>query len=485
MAQNVLSISKRLGFILIGLFTISFGVLLLSADHIIRHDRLQRHERLLMETGSSIENEFKKVRDKDGVKRQSLDEKSYRRILNAFSATRVFIWLSRPQKDPVVPDVASVDQFLADSTLMKVAGLNVSGMQEHRLFNFNGKTYITCSVLLPENQGVLRFLEDVGVSPASRKEILFALFFIWIASIVISTVLIRKIITKSLNPLEKLGHLMDEMSLRSSGHVADEQLSLSSQPTELQGIVTSYNRLAERLQASWTKQMLFMSSIRHELSTPLTLIDITASRLDRRAQDLTDEDRELLSSIKYEARNVDNLVRDIVDIAHGVSNNFQLKLSSLAAVDIIENLSDELKPLAWGKRVVTPSPDDLRDLRAIKIKVNPERLRQSIINVMENASKYSSSEKPIELSMSVVNQLVFFDVKDYGSGIPKEKFQSIFQAFRRCGSESSGISGSGIGLAFVHQLVRIMEGRIYVLSSSSDGTIMRFEFPIYKSGNIN
>lgn len=485
MAKKVLSIRKRLGFSLVALFTISFGVLLIATDQIIKRDRLQRHERLVMATAMSIENEIEQVIDKEGAKRQILDEKSYRKILNEFSATRVLLWLSRPEKKPIFPDVASIDQFLADSELLKIAGLNASGMQKPRIFNFKGQTYITCSLPLPANQGVLRFLEDVGVSPAGRKENLLALFFIWIASVAFSTVLIRKIMKKSLNPLEKLELIMDEISLRSSGLVLDKQISSSSQPAELQGIVTSYNRLAARLQASWTQQLLFMSSIRHELSTPLTLIDISASRLDRRVQGLKIEDRELLLSIKYQARNADNLVRDIVDLARGDSDNYQLKLSSLAAVEIIEDLSDQLKPLSWGERVLTPSPDDLRDLEAIEIKVNLERLRQSIINVLENASKYSPAEKPIELSMSLVNQLICFDIRDYGSGIPKEKFQIIFQPFRRCGSESSGISGSGVGLAFVHELVKLMNGRIYVLSSSNEGTIIRFEFPIVVNDDVD
>lgn len=127
---------------------------------------------------------------------------------------------------------------------------------------------------------------------------------------------------------------------------------------------------------------------------------------------------------------------------------------------------------------MTPTLDDLMNLKSIEIEVNPDRLRQSIINVLENASKYSPSSKPIELSMLHVNDNICFDVRDFGSGIPEEEFETIFQPFRRGELASNGIPGSGVGLALVYQLVKLMNGRIYVLRSSNEGTVMRFEFPV-------
>jgi signal transduction histidine kinase len=218
-------------------------------------------------------------------------------------------------------------------------------MQKPRSFNFEGQTYFTCSLPLPGEQGVLRFLEDVGVSPAGRKENLIALILFWFISTLIATILVRQIMTRSLNPLVKLENVMDEISLRPSGLVSDGQIISSSQPIELEGIVTSYNRLAERLQESWTKQLLFMRSMSHELITPLTLIGSSARRLDRRVQGLTSEERDLLSSIRNEAWNADHIVRDLIDLARGESGNLHLNLKSLAAVDIIKELSNELKPL--------------------------------------------------------------------------------------------------------------------------------------------
>ena len=76
-----------------------------------------------------------------------------------------------------------------------------------------------------------------------------------------------------------LEEMMDQMTLCSCGVPHNESLLLESQPQEWQGVMTSYNRLAERIQHAWTQQQLFMRSVSHELMTPLALISATAHRL--------------------------------------------------------------------------------------------------------------------------------------------------------------------------------------------------------------
>jgi signal transduction histidine kinase len=478
MKSNIPSIRKRLGYSLVALFTISFGVFLVATDQVIKRDRLLRHERLVMATAQAVGVSIEKLSPGQSSK---LEDSSYQKILNEFSATRVLVWLSRPGTEPLFPDVTSVDQFLGNQALLQRAGLNAPGMQKPRSFTFDGKTYFTCSMPLPGNQGVLRFLEDVGVSPSGRQENLIALFFIWIISIVFATIVIRTIMTRALDPLTKLGAVMDDISLRPSGVVSDELVSLDMQPLELQSIVLSYNLLVERLQGSWTKQLLFMRSISHELITPLTLIASSSNRLNRHLDNLSLSDRSLLNSITYEAKNGVGLVRDFVDLASSETGSLRLSLSPTKAEEIIANLSEELKPLEWGSRIVTTLSEDFCNDSPVFVNVNQERLRQCIINVLENGIKYSAVDKSVELTMSIHSNSLFFDVKDFGVGIPKSEYEVIFQPFSRGSSNTSEVSGSGVGLALVKQLVELMGGQIYVHSSSNQGTIMRFEFPVIDS----
>ena len=109
---------------------------------------------------------------------------------------------------------------------------------------------------LPGNQGVLRFLEDVGVNPASRRENIYWLLGAWLLLSGGSFLFIRFLLTYSLSPLSRLEGAMDEIALRPSGVVADHQLSVDDQPEELQSIVFTFNQLSDRLQAAWTQQQL-------------------------------------------------------------------------------------------------------------------------------------------------------------------------------------------------------------------------------------
>jgi signal transduction histidine kinase len=194
--------------------------------------------------------------------------------------------------------------------------------------------------------------------------------------------------------------------------------------------------------------------------------------------DLSDSDRKLLASIRKEVWDADHLVRDLVDLARSESGSLKLKLSSVKAMDVIADLSAELEPLAWGNRVQTPSPENLSIVETVMISVNSDRLRQCIINVLENASKYSPEDAPIDLSVTSDDCNIYFDVQDYGPGISQEDQRTIFKPFQRGKSDLNDVPGGGIGLALVHQIVRLMNGSIYILSSGESGTIMRFEFPI-------
>lgn len=478
MASRQLSIRKRLGYSFVGLLTVTYGLLLVATDQVIRRDRLQRHERLVMATSEAVAQTIDAVETSQKQSQVGLSDMDYQRILNDFSATRVVVWLSRKDQQPIFPEIPSVKSFFRDPTLLDKAGVNAPGMQKPRSFDYDERTYFTCSMPLPNNQGVLRFLEDVGVNPTVRRENLIVLFLIWIVLVAVSTIIVRRLLTVSLLPLKTLEEVMETLSLRPSGVVSQECAALDSHPPELHGIVASYNRLADRLQESWTQQLLFMRSVSHELITPLTLIGSTARRLGRRFKDLPASDVQLIQSLESEAWKTDRLVRDLIDLARSESGSLSLSLEKISAFDVLQQILGKLDFLPWGKRVQHASLADLAEFKAYLLEVNADRLVQCILNVLENASKYSPESTPIDLSLRLQDNKVLFDIKDQGCGISTEEQEKIFKPFFRGAEGSDYAQGSGVGLALVAQLVALMNGQIYVSESSAAGTVMRFEFPV-------
>ena len=212
MAKTSYSIRSRVGWSLFGFITLGYALILVGTEIVIRRDRFQRHERLVMATANSISKTLDQRKND-----QPINDDLYLDVLNDFSAKRVFVWLSRPNEDPIYPQTFATRQFLDNDALLVAAGVNASGMQKPRSFDFGDATFYTCSMPLPGKQGVLRFLEDVGVTPASRRENVYWLIGAWLLLSVGSFLFIRFLLTYLLSPLSKLENAMDEIALSPFG----------------------------------------------------------------------------------------------------------------------------------------------------------------------------------------------------------------------------------------------------------------------------
>jgi len=479
MAKGVVSIRRRLGLSLVALISVSYGLLLVTTEVVIRRDRLQRHERLVMATAAAIDENLAIKGKQELSKRTKLGEQDLTDVLNDFSATRVLVWLSRPSAPPVFPRSTAVQEFLNDPKLLIAAGLNAPGMQKPRTFTYKGETYFTCSMPLANGQGVLRFLEDVGISPASRQENLIILFGIWLVLVLIAILLISRVTTVSLNPLLGLERVMDDLSLRPSGLVGGERVLIDGQPQELHRIAAAYNALADRLQKAWTQQNLLMRSMSHELLTPVTLIGSNARRLARLAGDLPADQRQLVDSLQTEAGRVNRLVCSLVDLARGDSNNLSLQSTLLNPYQLLRQIYADVQVLPWGSRVQWQELDQADPAVHVTVRGDAERLRQCVLNVLENASKYSQVDQPIWLLIDSTPELVRIRVEDRGLGIPEAERELVFEPFYRSNpTAGQEVRGTGVGLAIVRLLIERMGGKVNIVDQEQPGTTVQFELPI-------
>jgi len=277
-----------------------------------------------------------------------------------------------------------------------------------------------------------------------------------------------------------LGEMMDQMSFCSDGVPHNESLLLESQPQEWQRLVTSYNRLAERIQHACTQQQLFMRSVSHELMTPLALISATAHRLGNRLQDMSDSDLQLMHLLENEACKADRLVRDLTDLSLCESGRLNLSLEKISAFDVLQEMFSQLEFLPCGSRVQHDQLQNLEQFKGLSLLINCERLIQCLVNVLENAAKYSTEFSPIHLSQGTSSECFFFEIMDHGPGISIEDQANIFKPFFRGVQLTQSVPGSGVGLALVAQLVDLMNGRVAVADSSASGTVIRLEFPVFR-----
>jgi two-component system, OmpR family, phosphate regulon sensor histidine kinase PhoR len=217
----------------------------------------------------------------------------------------------------------------------------------------------------------------------------------------------------------------------------------------------------------------FVATISHELRTPLASLHGAAMTL--REHDLPAQMQDdLLEMIAEQSNRLASLVEEILVAG-------QLDSGSLSVV------ADTFDPEELVRSVVTAARSRLGEETTIDVSIPPvlpkvhgdgERTRQVLLNLLDNAIKYSPSGGRIEVALATVGDQLRFSVRDDGLGIPVGEQERIFDKFYRLDPDQRrGIGGTGLGLYICRELVRSMHGRIWVESDRGNGTTFAFELP--------
>ena len=217
----------------------------------------------------------------------------------------------------------------------------------------------------------------------------------------------------------------------------------------------------------------FVATISHELRTPLA--SLHGAALTLREHNLPAETQDdLLDMIAEQSNRLANLVEEILVAG-------QLDTGSLSVVaDTFdpEELVKEVAMVARSRMVEGRRIDVVAPSVVPRVHGDGERTRQVLLNLLDNAIKYSPSGGRIDVRLSVVGDRLRFTVQDQGLGIPVGEQERIFDKFYRLDPDQRrGIGGTGLGLYICRELVRSMHGSIWVESETGKGTTFAFELP--------
>ena len=220
----------------------------------------------------------------------------------------------------------------------------------------------------------------------------------------------------------------------------------------------------------------FVSGVSHDLKTPLSLIRLYSETLADGEQDYSPEERR--SYIRIIARESERLTRlidnilDFTKIEQG-RKRVELKEGDLAATvrQTVEDYSEYLALRGFAVKMgLQPYLPPVR--------LNAEQVSQIVLNLLDNARKYSDKSRLIRVHMWREDENVVLEVQDYGYGIPAEEREKIFEPFYRA-ARGSEKGGCGLGLYLVRNVIESHAGRIEVLSEVGKGSRFRLYFPIH------
>jgi two-component system sensor histidine kinase KdpD len=237
-------------------------------------------------------------------------------------------------------------------------------------------------------------------------------------------------------------------------------------------------RLAEEAQQAHvsveTERMrnAILSSVSHDLRTPLATITGAASGLLEEKDQLGPAARhELAKSIYDEAHRLDRLVRNLLDMTRLEAGAVQLQKEWHPFEEIVGAALTRLESRLSGHQVRTNFQPDLP-----LVLLDGVLMEQVLINLLENALKYAPPSTAIELSATVSDHELVFEVADRGPGIPPGDEKRIFDKFYRAGPAREG--GVGLGLTISRGIIEAHGGRIWVEKRPGGGALFRFTLPI-------
>ena len=219
----------------------------------------------------------------------------------------------------------------------------------------------------------------------------------------------------------------------------------------------------------------FIATASHELRTPLAAVYGAAQTLLRHdfALDEVGRDR-FVSLIADESERLGRIVNEILLANQLDAGRLDLEAEPFDAADLVERVVEATR--AYAPPAVTLERDVPGDLPPVAADL--DKVRQVLVNLVENAIKYSPDGGRVEVGAEVRGTMVCFRVRDEGLGIPPEEHQRVFEKFYRADPQMTrGVGGTGLGLYICKELVSRMGGSIWVESNDGKGSTFLFELP--------
>jgi heavy metal sensor kinase len=320
-----------------------------------------------------------------------------------------------------------------------------------------------------ESLGQLYMAQDITTEQLMLSAVIRRVSIATVLAILLLTVTIAWYIRRSLRPLRQINQLVQTISV---DDLSQARLCLDRAPAEVLQLAQTFDEMLSRLSESWEQQRQFVSNVSHELRTPLTVVSGYLQSMMRRCTTLSTPQREALEIAAAETDRTIRLLQDLLDLARADSGYMHLHLEPV----VLNNLVAEI--VGMGEKFSDRTIQMIAPSAAIQIKTDRDRLTQVLVNLIDNAVKYSDPQAPILVKLAQSEAETTIQVCDRGCGIPLHQQTRIFERFYRVDEARARCTGGvGLGLAIVKSLIEGMGGSVTVWSKSGQGTTFTITLP--------
>ncbi|MBC5994426.1 HAMP domain-containing sensor histidine kinase [Pontibacter cellulosilyticus] len=271
-------------------------------------------------------------------------------------------------------------------------------------------------------------------------------------------------ITKVVSEVEKIS--ANDLHMR---------LSNANGKDEISHLAQTFNKMLDRLESSFEMQSTFVSNASHELRTPLTAMigELEVALMNPREPQ---EYERVLQSILEDARLLTELSNGLLQIAQASIDPSKIKLTHLRFDELIWTAHEQVLKRLPNARINIDFANFPDDEDRLIIKGNEALLLIAVVNVLENAVKFTPTGQTVNASIILKGDKVILEVADQGLGINKEDLKHVFVPFFRA-ENVRNITGHGIGLPLAERILKLHKGHILVESIINKGTKVTIKVP--------
>jgi heavy metal sensor kinase len=399
-------------------------------------------------------------------------ETGLQKAINKLTSTNTLLWIKNPENKILAK--STIGNLLSDSTATKLISLADMPTKPH-VYKISQRYFLLyCNTLHVQGKvlGNLFVAEDITYEQRLFQTMLKSLSIASILTIIIISVAIAFYIKHSLQPLRQLSQMTEVISAQD---LPEAHLYIDHAPSEVKELAQTFNMMLSRLSQSWEQERQFVSNVSHELRTPLTIVHGYLQSVLRRQNNLTEIQREALETAASEAERTIRLLQDLLDLARADSGYLHFRIQPCVVNDLVAEVVTMAEKYTQ-RRIIIESENG-----SIEVKADYNRLKQVLLNLVDNAVKYSEPDTTVILKLYQQEESAIIQIRDKGYGIPLQHQSRIFERFYRVDeARTSSTGGCGLGLSIVKTLVEGMDGSVTVRSRLSEGSVFTITLPAYR-----
>jgi heavy metal sensor kinase len=275
---------------------------------------------------------------------------------------------------------------------------------------------------------------------------------------------------RSLQPLHEIATIAEKITSRN----LNERLPEVHTGDDIEQLTVSLNRMMSRLDESFQHVQRFSADVAHEVRTPLAILQAELEDLRDRSE-LTQESRNSASSALEEAERLSRIAEQLLEMTRLETGEMLSAATCFDLTEMTRGTVEQMRLLSDEKQIHLYFAGP----QAVPVMGDPVRLRQVVVNLIDNAIKYTPSGGTISVSSGIAHEKAILEVTDSGSGIPQDAIPYLFDRFYRVDrARSRQLGGTGLGLAIVKSICAAFGGNVTVQSAVGTGTTFRVELPL-------